>query len=170
MALFAAAINVHYSYVDSPLIQFLMMNELHFSTTIASVSSLVLMSPALVVVPVNAAIGFVKGERPSFANNIFGSGNEQLAPEYILRSAIYQLETASCFEVGHLLQSIQRNQVQFFDFRDPIKNQLAYGALDIPQYDLANIQPRSLSVWQGNTDRLVNQYDNAMFLNKLNSK
>lgn len=57
--------------------------------------------------------------------------------------------------------------MNFFDFGSVEKNRLAYGQSKQPLYDLSRVRLRNLSVWTGNTDRLVRWGDIQAIIEKL---
>lgn len=97
-----------------------------------------------------------------FLDQILGAGSEQLhlRPGFIRSFSA----TGSTHEMAHLMQGIRDNLLRYFDFGDANKNFNRYRSIEAPQYNLASIDTRKLSIWGGNTDMQVSFDDlNSLF-------
>lgn len=146
------------------------MFDLQLSTTIGAFSLVDLIPVALVLLPTACAKEQLMGINCTFFDEFVGLGSRQFDQAVFFGSILNYQDKSSFHEFAQLIQSGQKNQMHFFDYREPHKNALVYGSLSQPKYKVNKIAFDNMIIWQGNTDRLVNQFDTLILRKLLKSK
>lgn len=170
-AMLAPAISLQYTHEENLSFR---INEILHHQVSSSIGSLNAMQIGLLSVMAGIP-GCIKDRIQGYPcsntmEQLFGLGMLQWDQIKTVETMIAAMSEGSLHEYGHLAQTDSKNKLQCFDFRDAQRNVLAYGSLDVPGYDLKQIDLGSLSIWQGNTDRLVNQLDVYTLLREINCK
>lgn len=168
--MWAPAIQLHYDSLRSPLFQMLEMNEQKLSRSIGSLDVVDFLPSIVLLLPAACVREQLMGINCSFIDEILGLGTRQLDETVFLGSFLEYTDESSLHEFAQLVQSGQRNAMHFFDFREPQKNALAYGSLSQPKYKINKVTLDNMIIWQGNSDRLVNQFDTLILRKQLRSK
>lgn len=170
LVLMAPATGLHYVTLVNPIYQMMRMVEPQFTQLSISLSQGWLL-PLCALNAVGCIRDKVAGRVcDDLLDHHLGLGSGQL--DMGVTMMMFSLgNMCSAHEISQLLQAGTKNQIYHFDYNDPNKNMLAYGTLDVPSYDFRLMKNlKRLSIWQGNTDRLVNQYDTVALLNHLSGE
>lgn len=160
------AVNLHYITLNNPLFQLLRSVEPMLSQLNVPLSQ-ALLTPFVAINAPFCLMERVSGHTcDDLMDDFLGTGTNQLDLTSTIDMMFSFGHECSAHEFAQLLQAGQRNQVSYFDFNDPKKNMARYGSLDVPKYDFGSVKLNGISIWQGNTDRLVNHYDMAAFANQ----
>lgn len=167
----APAINLHYDHVKNPPFRLLKLLQDVFADTVGSLDGHLAMIASLIVAIPGCIKDRIQGYKcTNLLDQLIGIGTDQFDTIGFVKTLISVLDESSTHEYAQLVQSDSKNKVQFFDFRDPQRNAFAYGDFNVPSYDLGAIKAGSISIWQDNSDRLVNQFDTFTLLKDLKCK
>lgn len=144
--------------------------EYLFGTTLGSINALPFLPLGLLVGLPSCIKDQLRGYPCYFVDSFFGLGVDRWDLSVALATLRLYIDEAGFHEMAHLAQSGQRSQMHFYDYHDPKRNAIVYGDLEIPKYRFDKISLSSMSLWQANTDRLVNQFDTQLLRKLLKSK
>lgn len=168
--LFAPAINLHYTEKDNPIFKTLKDEEYDLTNFVGSISPVIVLYAMGLVNTIRCLSDKIKDN--SCGNPYdpsYGLGGNQFWPKWGIKYFNY-VSTSSSGELAQLLQSGQRNEIRYFEYRNPIKNIHRYGSPNVPSYNLSAINVPNLSVWTGNTDRIANKINTKTFVDQLKGK